>query len=305
MAGKPEKKIKEPEGPKHAPKPKKPRHPLLAAAAIGATLIGGSCAPSARAQETTPPRPATIVQRQGDRTVSAEARGTQTAPETRVAQAPAQTQVRSDTTAAGAGSMPPYIEGAAYTITGAEQPQVLTAQEAREEYAYMFRNELVTARATLPEGGQKTTIGDWEIETLPYGPYNTPEYVVRNRNLGYEATASSAVGSQLLLLPFPETNYAKGPMLIIVGSGYSTIFLFNKLTGRVGVYGFDYPRFSSIPEIGTDVYNNEPYLALVAPGSLTSEGNLRSGTKIYQLAIRTTWLDGDGPGGAVGYFRVE
>lgn len=312
MAGKPEKKIKEPEGPKHAPKPKKPRHPLLAAAAIGATLIGGSCAPSARAQETTPSRPAAMVQSPDVRVASAEVRepqrGAQAAPsrpQPVVAQAPAQPQVRSDTTA-GTRWVPDPTGRVYDAFQPGEQPQVLSGEEFRREYAYTFQNRLATIR-DLPTRG-KLTMSEWEIEII-YGA-DTPilELKVTHKATGYETHASATPGAKVVELPFPETEYARGPMLAIVEPGGSVNHFVNKVSNCITAHLFGIPGYGyrAVPEIGTDVYNGEPYLILAPPGSLTADGDMRPGTRFYQYNLISTAISTehpDGPGAGAGYFE--
>jgi hypothetical protein len=313
MAKKPERKMNEPESPEHAPKPKRPpfskRHPHLAKAAkavgTGMLALGVGCAPAARAQTpTTPSRPATTMVQSPDVRVAPATTGTQP---TRVAQAtiPSSAQTSTYTETSTGGSAGPNPTDRVLEIPTTAQPVVVTGEEVRNNMGYMFENRNATVM-DLPASG-KITMGDWEVEVTP-SRIDFLTITIRNAILDYEYETGALRNSKLVLLPFTETEYAKGPLFAIVSSAYARVHFFNKVSDCVTMHGFIYTDQmpgNETPEVGTEITNNEPYLVVVHAGSRTADGDVLPGTRIFQYALGTTERDGDGPAAGISYFVRE
>jgi hypothetical protein len=183
-----------------------------------------------------------------------------------------------------------------------QQPTELSGEQVRTEYGYMFENRNATV-VDLPAGG-RVTLGDWEIEVEAIVT-RFDRITVRNRQLNFEHKTESKRGSKAVLLTFPETDYARGPMLAISDEVNSMIYFFNKVTGHPSAHLFGYPViFSGPAKVGTDIFQGEPYLVIAPSGAVTADGDMQLGTKFVQYALRTTMMSqyGDGPAVSVNYF---
>ena len=305
---KPKTETKHPHRESHVPEEKKPKKHRLRNAALGVAaafglggLAAGGCAPSARAQETTPRQTPAVAVTPTTRVAGAETSTERRPyPPTVVAQAtpPSTHTVGYDQAAAG-GPLP-TPEGRMYQIdTSTQQPTPISVETAREEYSYMFQNRLVQGMQTLNEG-QTFRAGDWEVQSTQYG-----DLIVRNQTLGYEVASTASIGPKVGILPFPETEYAKGPMLFIAGNGFAEVFYLNKLTNKVGYCLIVYGNLSGQPEVGTDVFNGDPYLVVAPPRSVSQNGDIPSGTRLFQFSILASRRDGDNPGAGASYYIVE
>ncbi|MDD5096743.1 MAG: hypothetical protein PHY95_04490 [Candidatus ainarchaeum sp.] len=218
----------------------------------------------------------------------------------RVAQAPVQPQVRGSTSGTRriTGSNP---TDRVYEIPTTAQPEPLTGEEVREEYGYMFENRDATIM-DLPTSG-RVTMGDWEVEVIP-SRLGILDVTVRNASLNYERDTVLLRESRLVLLPFPETDYAKGPLFATVNSAGVNVYFYNKVSGCVTDHLFAYASQmpgNETPDVGTDVYNNRPYVVVVPAGSRTANKDLLPGTRIFQYALGTTEQDGNGPAANMAY----
>lgn len=291
------------------------RHPTLAAIGTGAASLavvaGLACTPAARAQAPTTPSTPTALQSPDVRVAGAEARepqrGAQTAPrEERVAQVSPSGTRGYESTAVGSDSAARATTDRVYEANPqGEQPEILSGEDVRRDYGYTFQNTGATVR-TLPLSGT-LIMGDWEIQADPSIVPDSTDVVIKNSALGYEAARMSIPSnSKIILLPFPETEYARGPMLIIShggSGGAASIYFFNKVSNCVTTHAFFHGNRVGIPEVGTEIYENKPYFYVASPGSLTQDGDMLPGTRFYMYVLITTQKDGNGPGAATGYFE--
>lgn len=221
---------------------------------------------------------------------------------TRVAQAPVQPQVRSGTSGTRRVTESNPTDRV-YEIPTTAQPESLTGEEVRGEYGYMFENRDATVM-DLPASG-RVTMGDWEVEVTP-SRIDILHIKIKNTSFNYEYSTTAVRDSRLLLLPFPETEYARGPLFAVIFAGAAEVYFYNKVSGCVTSHLFAYGGVAGshfdAPEVGTDVYNNKPYIVIVSAGSRTADGDLLPGTRIFQYALGTTEQDGDGPGASMAYF---
>jgi hypothetical protein len=206
------------------------------------------------------------------------------------------------------GVVPPNPDSGAYVVnTTVEQPTVLSPQEVKDDYGYMFDNAHAEIR-DLPYADDRSVeirMGDWEIKTAPDFPGSSMlNITIKNQALNYEKEIFGNINSKAVLLPFPETDYAKGPMLIIVSQSCSDIFFQNKVTGRVTNHLFGYANLFGSPEIGTDIYEGDPYLVVAPPSSVTRDGDMQPGTRFFQYALLATERSRhvEGPAAGVSYF---
>ena len=307
---KPKTETKHPHRESHVPKEKKPkkhrlRNALLGvAAAAGMAGLAGGCAPSARAQETTPRQTPAVAVTPTTRVAGAETSTERRPyPPTVVAQAtPLSTNtVGYDQAAAGSGSASPHPEWRSYgaDVPGV-QPEVLTGEQFRNDYGYTFSNSEATV-TTLPNVGT-LTMGDWEVH-LKLTLANSSDIIIRNRNLNFEESFTVTKGSRVTLLPFPETDYARGPMLVITDVRFTLVYFFNKISNCVTNHYVTHGIPSGIPEIGTEIFEGKPYIYIAPTGSLTSNADMLPGTRFYMYALLSTTRDGDGPGATTNYFE--
>jgi len=299
---------KHPHRESHVPKEKPPKKHRLRNAALGVAaafglggMAAGGCAPSARAQETTPRQTPAVAVTPTTRVAGAETSSERRPyPPTVVAQATASASTSGYDQAAAGGPLP-TPEGRLYIIdTATEQPVTMSAETARTDYAYMFQNRLVQNMQTI-EAGRGIMVGEWDIQHTGFGH----DIIITNYSLGYQVASTTSTGSKVGLLDFPETEFVRGPMLFIAGDGYTQVFYFNKITNKVGYCFFSYDVFLGQPEVGTDVFNGDPYLVVVTPGSVTQNGDIASGARVFQFALLVSTRDGNDPGAGTSYFIRE
>jgi hypothetical protein len=194
------------------------------------------------------------------------------------------------------------LNGRSVEITNTE-PIPVSSEEFKRDYAYMFDNRNATV-VVLPTPGthtydaMDTTVGDWEIRIVRDVGSSQCIYL-KNSALNYETELDGLDGGKAVLLPFPESEYAKGPMLAIVFSYMSVMYFYNKVTQEVTVDIVSHQNFfGAPPRIGTDVFQNEPYIVLAPDGSLTSDSDMKPGTRFLQYALLATTMSRNGGGPA-------
>ncbi|MEW5996596.1 MAG: hypothetical protein AB1657_03310 [Candidatus Micrarchaeota archaeon] len=178
----------------------------------------------------------------------------------------------------------------------------------RRDYGYMFENRNAQV-VQLPETGI-ITLGSWEIKVVRDLVQNIYNYYVKNDSFSFEFASNEFLffvgGAKAILLDFPETPYAKGPLLVIASSNNFTVsFYFNKVKGKVTADLVYYDSLGeSPPEVGTDVVQNEPYV-VVAPRGSIANGDAALGTGFVQYALLASRLggSGDGPGAGASYLK--
>jgi hypothetical protein len=322
MAKKPERKMNEPESPEHAPKPKRPpfskRHPHLAKAAkavgTGMLALGIGCAPAARAQETTPSRPATTMLQSPDvRVAPATVPGTATssAPprtsETRVAQVARPGTAGYDQAAAGSASSSPnrlFDGGGAILNSGDAVP--MTQQEFQEQIAYMF--DLTSQFEVQPDSSGKYTTDEFVVKRstgfADRAPYGCIAVYGKNSRDGGDSR------DPLDFLPPLENNVfrvfrfqvrdsaiVQNEVVAIIDSGGVTLYYFNKTqnlyTMGGAAYGPNY--FGPNPKIGLEMNEQDgvKYIGAVVIDSskFDVQGNPIAGAEVASIS-----LDISGPG---------
>jgi hypothetical protein len=149
-------------------------------------------------------------------------------------------------------------------------------------------------------------IGDWEIKTVPDFPGSSFLHViVKNNNLECEFSAYSITGAKVFLFDFPETEYAKGPMLAIVSHGYAQIFFFNKLQERANSYFFSYGNIGE-PRVGTEIYNGEPHITVAGSDYFDSSGSLRPNSPFFDFGlVNAINSRGSGPKPGFKHYQIE